>query len=157
MGRKIPVEICSLVLFWYSLYSRWSHDHFRPFSIQETRLSAKFRICGDRLSNVIFAICTGQIGRAKRHAVPEPSYNLSPFLMSIYRPSIDDDRSITDGNWELNRSPLLDRFANVEVLRVCIMGFRVHSGIFDEKLSHAQKNSRSRALKKSWKNCFTRN
>ena len=37
--------------------------------------------------------------------------------MSVYRPSIDDDVIITDGNWESD-SPAKDRFQKVDMLRV---------------------------------------
>ena len=43
--------------------------------------------------------------------------NLSPFLMSVYRPSIDDDLIITEGNWGLD-SPAKDRFQKINLLRV---------------------------------------
>jgi len=78
-------------------------------------LQGKVKLCGDRLFQVLFAVCTG---RSKRQAEPTAVYpgNLSPFLMSVYRPSIDDDLIITEGNWGLD-SPSKDRFQKVNLLR----------------------------------------
>ena len=55
--------------------------------------------------------------RSKRQA--DPSYNsLSPFLMSIYRPSIEDHDDMIDGHWrDIAAAPAMDRFAKVDVLR----------------------------------------
>jgi len=75
----------------------------------------KVKLCGDRLFQVLFAVCTG---RSKRHAEPSATYpgNLSPFLMSVYRPSIDDDLIITEGKWGLD-SPAKGRFQKINLLR----------------------------------------
>ena len=77
------------------------------------------RLCGSRLLQVVMALCEGTV-RHRRHAVPEPVYpgSLSPYLMSVYRPSIDDDMTITDGNWEQESNPVRERFQHIQLLGV---------------------------------------
>jgi len=112
--------ILLLVCVTATIASNFNGDYDEPdrdnFSRVRRNLSGKVKLCGDRLFQVLFAICTGNSLRNKRHAEPTYPGNLSPFLMSVYRPSIDDDVIITDGNWELD-SPAKDRFQKVDLLR----------------------------------------
>jgi len=91
-------------------YEESERDNF-----SRVRRDGKVKLCGDRLFQVLFAVCTG---RSKRQAEPTAVYpgNLSPFLMSVYRPSIDDDVINTERNWELD-SPAKDRFQKINLLR----------------------------------------
>ena len=80
----------------------------------------RMKLCGNNLYQMLRVICNTPMMRQRRHAVPEPLYpgQLSPFLMSVYRPKIDDDEmTITDGNWEMESSPTRDRFAHIGLLR----------------------------------------
>merc|ERR1712083_633132 len=79
----------------------------------------KQKLCGDVLFQMLYAVCMDPNLRNKRHAAPtEYPGHLSPFLMSVYRPSIDNDLIITDGgNWESIDSPTRHRFQKVNLLR----------------------------------------
>jgi hypothetical protein len=77
----------------------------------------RYKLCGYRLTEAIMLVCYSQ-ARGKRHAIPEPSYNdnLSPFLTSIYRPSIEDDRDQGWDQWQLG-NPHAGRFHKVGTIR----------------------------------------
>jgi len=114
--------VLALVMLIASMASAYESQENREESFQRmSRRSEMVLLCGDRLSRILMHLCTN---RLKRHAVPEPDHrvvpgNLSPFLMSIYRPSIDNDMTISEGdNWGYE-SPTSsrDRFQAVEVIR----------------------------------------
>lgn len=74
--------------------------------------------CGRQLAEVLMLVCASS--RGKRHAVAEPSYRMSPFMMSIYRPSIDDEDKWA-AEWasdlKLESSPGMDFYNRINSLR----------------------------------------
>ena len=77
--------------------------------------------CGRQLAEVLMLVCASS--RGKRHAVAEP-YRMSPFMMSIYRPSIDDEDKWA-AEWasdlKLESSPGMDFYNRINSLRVRIL------------------------------------
>jgi len=118
--RRTSLLVLLLVCVTATLATNFNEDYDESQSDNFPRVrrtvNGKVKLCGDRLFQVLFAICTGRGLRNKRHTAPRYPGNLNPFLMSVYRPSIDDDVIITDGNWESD-SPAKDRFQKVDMLR----------------------------------------
>ncbi len=84
------------------------------------------KLCGNRLTQAIMLVCSAEAVRGKRHAAAAPGGypgSLSPLLMSVYRPDMDDNADIfNDGNWEQwkkETSPLYERFQHINSIRVC--------------------------------------
>jgi hypothetical protein len=105
----LPFTIFNLSEFYHVLQERREID--------ESEVQ-RYKLCGYRLTEAIMLVCYSQ-ARGKRHAIPEPSYNdnLSPFLTSIYRPSIEDDRDQGWDQWQLG-NPHAGRFHKVGTIRV---------------------------------------
>ena len=91
---------------------------------RDTRV-VPIKLCGNHLFMALDAVCDMERhrNRGKRHAVPEPSYRMSPFMMSIYRPSIDDeDKWAADwADLKLESNPGRDIYNRISSLRVRIL------------------------------------
>ena len=87
---------------------------------RQSRADRPMKLCGQQLGQVLSLVCGS---RGKRHAVAEPSYRMSPFMMSIYRPSIDDeDKWAADwADLKLESSPGMDFYNRINSLRVRIL------------------------------------
>jgi len=87
---------------------------------RDTR-AVPIKLCGNHLFMALDAVCDMERhrNRGKRHAVPEPSYRMSPFMMSIYRPSIDDeDKWAADwADLKLESNPGRDIYNRISSLR----------------------------------------
>jgi len=83
---------------------------------RQSRADRPMKLCGQQLGQVLSLVCGS---RGKRHAVAEPSYRMSPFMMSIYRPSIDDeDKWAADwADLKLESSPGMDFYNRINSLR----------------------------------------
>ena len=88
---------------------------------RQSRADRPMKLCGQQLGQVLSLVCGS---RGKRHAVAEPSYRMSPFMMSIYRPSIDDEDKWA-AEWasdlKLESSPGMDFYNRINSLRVRIL------------------------------------
>jgi len=74
--------------------------------------------CGDMLHNVLQLVCDNV--RRKRNASPGPSFPSSSLFTSVYRPSLEEDRFMKEGNQWNYESPIggqRDRFHKVGFLR----------------------------------------
>jgi len=73
--------------------------------------------CGDMLHNVLQLVCDNV--RRKRNASPGPSFPSSSLFTSVYRPSLEEDRFMNEGNQWNYESPIgqRDRFHKVGFLR----------------------------------------
>ena len=75
--------------------------------------------CGDMLHSVLQLVCDNV--RRKRNASPGPSFPSSSLFTSVYRPSLEEDRFMKEGNQWNYESPIggqRDRFHKVGFLRV---------------------------------------
>ena len=114
----MKVTACLFLLFICGCASvnAQSYEDSNDIEPRQTR-ARPIKLCGAKLGEALMLVCSM---RGKRHAVPEPSYQLSPFLMSIYRPSIDDS-----DNWradwadmKLESAPGRDVYDRIGAMRV---------------------------------------
>ena len=84
----------------------------------QQRRDVRRTYCGERLHDVFQLVCENI--RRKRNASPGPSFPSSSLFTSVYRPSLEEDRFMNEGNQWNYESPIgqRDRFHKVGFLRV---------------------------------------